>query len=138
MPEKKYDLIIDGKLRTDNGKGVRAVTHAAFKVALLLFCHDKGLPHPGFIVLDTPLLTYRDPMKNPKLGELSEDEKELAKTSLKQRFFEHLDSIRDLGQFIILENIDPPVDVENLAHVHLFYGMAGGGRNGLFPLSTNS
>ncbi|MCK5375021.1 MAG: hypothetical protein KAJ40_07035 [Alphaproteobacteria bacterium] len=136
--EKKYDLIIDGKLRTDNGKGVRAVTHAAFKVALLLFCHDKGLPHPGFIVLDTPLLTYRDPMKNPKLGELSEDEKELAKTSLKQRFFEHLDSIRDLGQFIILENIDPPVDVENLAHVHLFYGMAGGGRNGLFPLSTNS
>lgn len=134
---KTYDLIVDGKLRVDNGKGVRAIIHAAFKIALLLYCRDRGLPHPGFVVLDTPLLTYRDPMKNPKLGDLSEDEKALAKTSLKKRFFEHLDSIRDLGQFIILENIDPPANIENLAHVHLFYGNSGEGRYGLFPVHTN-
>ena len=131
---KNYDLIIDGKRRVDNGKGVRAVTHAAFKVAMLLFCRGRGLSHPGFIVFDTPLLTYRDPMKNPKLGELTDDEKELAKSSVKQRFFEHLASIHNLGQFIILENIDPPKDVDELAHVDLFYGNAGGGRNGLFPV----
>jgi hypothetical protein len=133
--EKTYDLRIDGKLRVDNGKGVRAVTHAAFKVALLLFCRGRGLPHPGFVVLDTPLLTYRDPIKNPKLGELSDDEKALAQTPVKQRFFEHLSSIRNLGQFIILENIDPPANIGELAHVHLFYGNTGGGRNGLFPVS---
>jgi hypothetical protein len=28
---------------------VRAVTHAAFKVALVLYCHERGLPHPGFL-----------------------------------------------------------------------------------------
>jgi len=134
----KYDLRIDGKLRIDNGKGVRAVTHAAFKVALLLFCRDRGLPHPGFVVLDTPLLTYRDPMKDTKLGDLTEDEKELSKTSLKERFFEHLASIHHLGQFIILENVDPPENIENLAHVHLFSGNIEEGRYGLFPVHTNS
>ena len=64
--EGVYDVRIDGKNRKDNGKGVRAVTHAAFKVALLIFCRERDLPHPGFLVLDTPLLTYRDPLKSPK------------------------------------------------------------------------
>lgn len=132
--EKTYDLRIDGKLRSDNGKGIRAVTHAAFKVALLIYCRERGLPHPGFVVLDTPLLTYRDPMKNPKLGELTDDERALAKTPLKERFFEHLYSIRNFGQFIVLENIDPPQNVEQLAHVEVFYGNSGGERYGLFPL----
>jgi hypothetical protein len=34
--EGTFDLKIDGKHRRDNGKGVRAITHAAFKAALLL------------------------------------------------------------------------------------------------------
>lgn len=131
--EKTYDLMIDGKLRINNGKGVRAVTHAAFKVALLIFCREKGLPHPGFVVLDTPLLTYRDPMKNPKAGDLTDEEKIIAKSSLKKKFFEHLSSIKHLGQFIVLENIDPPDDIEKIAHVQTFYGSAESGRNGLFP-----
>lgn len=134
---KTYDLRIDGKLRVDNGKGVRAIIHAAFKVALLLYCRDRELPHPGFVVLDTPLLTYRDPMKNPRLGDLTDDEKALAKTSVKERFFEHLASISPLGQIIVLENIDPPENIEDLSHVHLFYGNTGEGRYGLFPVSTN-
>ena len=136
--EEKYDLMIDGKLRVNNGKGVRAVTHAAFKVALLIFCREKGLPHPGFVVLDTPLLTYRDPMKNLRAGELTDDEQIIAKSSLKQRFFEHLSSIKHLGQFIILENIDPPDHIETIANVQAFYGNEEGSRNGLFPTNHRS
>src|SRR6516162_3498262 len=49
--EVTFDLRIDGKLRKDNGKGVRAVTHAAFKVALVFFCNDPILPHPEFLPL---------------------------------------------------------------------------------------
>lgn len=131
--EKTYDLMIDGKLRINNGKGVRAVTHAAFKVALLMFCREKGLPHPGFVVLDTPLLTYRDPMKNPKAGDLTPEETVIAKSSLKQKFFEHLSSIKHLGQIIVLENVDPPIGIEKIASVQTFYGNTGSGRNGLFP-----
>lgn len=127
-----YDLKIDGKLRRDNGKGVRAITHAAFKVALLLFCRKNNLPHPGFLVLDTPLLTYRDPI-NSRYGELEGDEREILKTSLKDHFFTHLSATSAAGQFIILENIDPPKDIGTLGHVEVYYGRQGGDRPGLFP-----
>jgi hypothetical protein len=130
----KYDISIDGKLRIDNGKGVRAITHAAFKVALLIYCRQKELPHPGFIVFDSPLITYRDPLKNPKMGDLAPDELLLSKTSVKSRFFSHLESISHMGQFIILENIDPPEDIERISNVETFYGSSGGGRYGLFPM----
>jgi hypothetical protein len=130
--EEAFDLKIDGKRRRDNGKGVRAITHAAFKVALLLHCRERDLPHPGFLVLDTPLLTYRDPLTS-KYGELSGDEQEIASMSLKDHFFEHLATESQVAQFIILENVDPPANIANLAHVEVFYGNRGGGRFGLFP-----
>ncbi|WP_369989195.1 AAA family ATPase [Pseudomonas xanthosomatis] len=133
----KYEVVIDGKLRIDNGKGVRAITHAAFKVALLIYCRQQNLPHPGFIILDSPLLTYRDPLKNPRQGALTEDEIKLAKTSVKVSFFDHLSKISNLGQFIVLENIDPPAGIQDIAHVEVFYGSAGGGRYGLFPMSSS-
>lgn len=133
-----YDVYIDGKLRVDNGKGVRAITHAAFKVALLIYCRNKNLPHPGFVVFDSPLITYRDPIKNPKLGNLSADELELSKTSVKSKFFSHLSRISSLGQFIVLENIDPPEDIVEISNVEVFYGSAGGGRYGLFPMLASA
>jgi len=129
--ETTYDLRIDGKLRRDNGKGVRAITHAAFKVALLLYCRERDLPHPGFLVLDTPLLTYRDPLRSDA-GPLSADEQALKNTSLKDFFFHHLASIGNAGQFLIVENVDLPASVAGLAHVETFTGDVKSGRAGLF------
>lgn len=130
--ETTYDLRIDGKHRRDNGKGVRAVTHAAFKVALLVFCHKRGLPHPGFLILDTPLLTYRDPLISNK-GPLSADEEELRNTSLRDFFFEHLASLSSFAEFIIVENIDPPTGIEKIGNTQVFTAAADSGRFGLFP-----
>ena len=135
--EGAYDLRIDGKLRRDNGKGVRAVTHSAFKVALLMFCRERNLPHPGFIVLDTPLLTYRDPLKNKKDGALSPDEQALQNTSLKDFFFEHLAEVAKLGQIIVVENVDLPTNLSSVAHVETFTGDPSNGRFGLFPQRAN-
>lgn len=132
-----YDLRIDGKLRRDNGKGVRAVTHSAFKVALLMFCRERNLPHPGFLILDTPLLTYRDPLKNKKAGSLSPDEQALQNTSLKDFFFEHLAQVAKLGQIIVVENVDLPTNVGSVAKVQTFTGDPTNGRFGLFPRRTN-
>lgn len=125
--EASYDLRIDGKLRGHNGKGVRAITHAAFKVALLVFCKERGLPHPGFLVLDTPLLTYRDPIGDDAL---TEDERALVASSLKQHFFSHLASLKEMGQFIVVENVDPPAGLEAGAKVIVFRG-GSSGRAGL-------
>ncbi|UFX46951.1 hypothetical protein HAP47_0009915 [Bradyrhizobium sp. 41S5] len=124
-----YDMRIDGKHRKDNGKGVRAVTHSAFKVALLLFCQERGLPHPGFLLLDTPLLTYRDPIKGP----LAADEQELSNTSLKEFFFEHLSKVSKGSQIIVVENVDLPSQIGALAHVETFTGDPSNDRFGLFP-----
>jgi hypothetical protein len=130
--EGNYDLRIDGKHRKDNGKGVRAITHAAFKVALLLFCRERKLPHPGFLVLDTPLLTYRDPLHS-KAGPLSADETVLSNTSLKEFFFEHLSKNVESGQFLVIENVDLPVGIDKLANIETLTGDPASGRAGLFP-----
>lgn len=49
---KARDLVIAGKPRTSRGKGLRAITRAAFTIALLDFCRAHQTPHPGIAVLD--------------------------------------------------------------------------------------
>ena len=94
------DLIVDGKERRTNGKGVRAVLHSAFQVAVLIYCREQGRPHPGFLILDTPLLAYRE----PKVGdELGEDEGALVQSGVATKFYAHLASLSSMGQFIIIE-----------------------------------
>jgi len=125
-----HDLIIDGKERRNNGKGVRAITHAAFKVALMLYCRERNLPHPGILVLDTPLLTYRDPMKNPD-DKLTPEEQQLRGTDLKERFFNHLGHLGDRAQILVFENVDPPQNIGSYARVETFTNDPNEGRQGL-------
>lgn len=127
---KANDIAVAGKVRDANGKGVRAVLHAAFNVAVAIYCIDKGLPHPGFLLLDTPLLTYREPLKS-KHGDLSDDEKALKATSLAEKFYKHLASLENKLQVIVIENSDPPAAIQDLAYIELFTGVVGEGRYGL-------
>ena len=50
---------------------------------------------------------------------LSQDESSLARTSSKQQFFEHLASLKRVGQFIIFENIESPENINGFANVHI-------------------
>ena len=132
---KANDITVAGKARDANGKGVRAVLHAAFNVAVAVYCIDKGLPHPGFLVLDTPLLTYREPLKS-KHGDLSDDEKALKATSLAEKFYTHLASLEETLQVIVIENSDPPAGIEDLAYIEFFTGLVGDRRYGLLAHHT--
>ncbi|WP_188906471.1 hypothetical protein [Aureimonas endophytica] len=127
------DLTIAGKERAANGKGVRAILHAAFKVAVLVYCRRHGKSHPGFVVLDTPLLTYREPLAQPRYGELEPDEIALRQVGIVESFYRHLLSISDLGQFVVIENVTPPAFLNELANVETFTGRSGVGRTGFFP-----
>ncbi|MDI4238918.1 hypothetical protein OZ411_39685 [Bradyrhizobium sp. Arg237L] len=49
-----HDILVNGQDRRANGKGVRALFNAAFKIGLLDYCRQKQLPHPGVLVLDSP------------------------------------------------------------------------------------
>ncbi|MFM5153873.1 hypothetical protein ACEUAN_02905 [Aeromonas veronii] len=118
---KRFDVIVGGNPRHLNGKGVRAILNSVFKIALLKMSREKNTFHPGLVILDSPLVTYRDPMKS-KHGGLEKDEEELAKSKISYRFLNYLVSLKDLAQFIIIENIDIPFDLNTSISIESFYG----------------
>ncbi|WP_412527429.1 hypothetical protein [Burkholderia lata] len=133
--EKLNDITVAGKRRAANGKGVRAILHAAFNVAVIVYCVENKLPHPGFLVLDTPLLTYREPLTS-RHGDLSEDEAVLKATNLAEHFYKHLAGLKGEVQFIVIENSDPPSSIRDLARIETFTGREGNGRFGLLARSV--
>ncbi|ATU95216.1 hypothetical protein [Phyllobacterium zundukense] len=122
----KYDIAINGKLRGRNGKGVKALLRTAFSVAFVIYCKDEELPHPGFLVLDSPLLTYREEIDNDPL---TEEEKVIKATPLDIRFYEHLASISSFCQIYVVENKTPPANLRGQTIV-----FAKPDRRGLFPV----
>lgn len=117
------DFVISGKPRGSRGKGMRAITHSAFNVSLLEFTRDNDLPHPGFVVLDTPLLAYREP---------EHDEDDLSETDIRDHFYDYL-SKHDDRQVIILENDTPSKAVLTRSQTTFFTKNEQLGRYGLFP-----
>jgi hypothetical protein len=97
------DIVVDGKRRRDNGAGVRALLHAAFKIGVLVYCIEKGRPHPGFVILDSPLFAYR-PAEEEGFEDLTEDELELRKADVATHFYRYLQDMADQAQFIVIEN----------------------------------
>lgn len=119
------DFVINGKHRSSNGKGYRAITHAAATLGLLKLAEDKGLPHPGFVVLDSPLLAYEKP----------EDEADdLSGTDVNLRFLKSLAAWTST-QTIILENRKsvPPEFAEGEGIIR-FTKSTAIGRYGFFPV----
>ncbi len=114
------DIVISGKARKDNGKGYRAITYAAFVVAVLQETQRKNLAHPGFVVLDSPLVTYREPEEH--MGE-----------GVKNAFYRNLAAMIAPAQVIVLESEDPPEDLKSQISFEAFTKNRKAGRYGLFP-----
>ena len=121
---KTRDLVIAGKARISRGKGLRAITHAAFTIGLLDYCRTHQTPHPGFVILDLPLLAYRGPEPG---------EEDLRSTDLNEQFFSYLAQQPEDRQIIIVENDDPPEAFKTGPQVTFFSGNESAGRAGLFP-----
>lgn len=124
--EGKRDFQIAGKERGSTGKGLRAITHAAVKIGLMEFCRERNLPHPGFVVLDSPLLAYWKP---------EGDEDDLRGTDLKEMFYRYLLGLHKDIQIIIVENEHPPDIVSRDGNVIVFTKNFHQGRYGFFPIS---
>jgi hypothetical protein len=121
----KLDISVAGKSRAANGKGVRALLHGAFSVGLMKFCKGLGRTHPGFLVLDSLFITYRDPS--------DDGDSAIASTPLKDRAFRAFSNLPDEIQLIILENVDVPEWLAGQPQVTHFTGSAKVGRPGFFP-----
>lgn len=120
--EKTADLHIDGRSRVSHGKGVRAVTCAAFVIAIMRHGLRNALGHPGFVVVDTPL--------NPYKAADAADGGAVAKP-VKTAFYQHL-CTSTLGQVIVFENEPGPTDVQAKCNYVHFSGSASG-RRGFIP-----
>jgi len=103
---------------------MRALLHSAFTIALLEYTKRNELRHPGFAIIDTPLLAYREP---------EGEEDDLNGTDVHQRFYEYLTAEND-RQVIVLENVDPPEEIRRGEQATFFSANPHSGRYGLFPL----
>jgi len=120
--EKTKDVVIGGRPRGSRGAGLCAITYSAFVLALFEYCRSRSMPHPGFVILDSPLIAYKEPMP---------DDENITSTDLKPRFYEHLEKFSGEEQIFVIDNTDPPPEYAAKG-IH-FTANDKHGRYGLFP-----
>lgn len=92
--ENDQDVVISGRARKSHGKGVRAITRAAFNLALLRLCVENERPFPNFVLIDSPLVVYEKP---------DADEASFPQ-DIKKNFWESVKTSFAKAQVIIIEN----------------------------------
>ncbi|MEZ9747805.1 AAA family ATPase [Vibrio splendidus] len=126
------DITINGRERKSYGKGKRGIFLSAYVLALMEIAIQKRTPHLGFVVIDSPVVTYKD----PKHSKNATKDDELLDLTVKDRFYTWLFERDGAGQIIVLEN-EEPQDKWALCGKHTeFTGKENLGRRGLFPLNN--
>jgi len=122
--ENDQDVIISGRPRKSHGKGVRAITRAAFNLALLRLCVDDERPFPNFVLIDSPLLVYEEPDANESSFP----------QNIKKHFWESVKASFSEAQVIIIENSHQLPNDGTLegVNIELFTGNDQG-RRGFIP-----
>lgn len=127
---KDGEFFIDSKSTRDYGKGYRAIIYSAFAISLMAFCKTNDKPHPGFVVLDSPLTPYQGKKLNEKV-ELNEE----IETDIQTAFFKDLSLIRNDMQVIIFENKEPNNRIKGKINYIEFTKDNSYGRYGFFPVT---
>jgi len=122
--KEKGDFVINGKHRISNGKGHRAITHAAASLGLMKYTEDSSLPHFGFAILDSPLLAYEEP---------DNEEDDLTGTDVNIRFFDSLSKWKS-KQIIVLENKKSIPEKYSVGFQITEFTKSSSGRYGFFPM----
>lgn len=119
------DVKIGDKEKASFGKGARAIINSTFLIGLMNYCYKKNLCHPGFVILDSPLTTYKE--KDKKDG----GDENITKGT-KEKFYEMLAEQKN-GQIIIFDNEEPSSTVKKKINYLHFSGDSSVGRKGLIP-----
>ncbi|WP_254276936.1 AAA family ATPase [Halomonas sp. 3H] len=117
------DFVISGKNRVSNGKGHRAITHAAATLGLMKYTEDNGLPHLGFAIIDSPLLAYEEP---------ENEADDLNGTDVNVRFFDSLCQWKT-RQIIVFENKKSIPSKYSSGEQVVEFTKSNAGRYGFFP-----
>lgn len=121
------DITIGGSARGNFGKGYRAIASSAFALGLMNLLKLSGR-HPGFVVLDSPLTTYKEGDPEPE-----EDDEEVAADVIYAFYQDIADNFKD-SQVIIFENKEPDMALIPQMNYQHFTKSRKNGRYGFFPL----
>lgn len=94
----KLDLCLNGKSRISWGKGYRAFIMAAMTIGLMRYSYINNKLHPGFVILDSPLVSLKE-RKQDTGGEWVSD-------FMERKMIEDIIENDNLHQVIIFENKD--------------------------------
>ena len=119
------DVKIGDKEKASFGKGARAIINSTFLIGLMNYCYKKNLCHPGFVVLDSPLTTYKEKDKKDGVDET-------ITKGTKEKFYEMLAEQKN-GKIIIFDNEEPSSTVKKKINYLHFSGDSSVGRKGLIP-----
>lgn len=119
------DVKIGDKEKASFGKGARAIINSTILIGLMNYCYKKKLCHPGFVVLDSPLTTYKEKDKKDGVDET-------ITKGTKEKFYEMLAEQKN-GQIIIFDNEEPSSTVKKKINYLHFSGDSSVGRKGLIP-----
>lgn len=122
-----HDLEIKSKAKAAFGKGARAIINSAFLLGIMNYCLKRDLCHPGFVILDSPLTTYKE--KDKKDGENDES----IGQGTKEKFYEMLAKGETTKQIIVFDNEEPSKEVKGKINYLHFSGEASIGRKGFIP-----
>lgn len=92
------DLLIDKKQRSSWGKGYRALIMSAMVIGLMRYCCENNRLHPGFVIIDSPLVSLKERKK-------STDEKWID-DYMERKMIEDILKVDSSRQVIIFENKD--------------------------------
>ena len=119
------ELMVSGSARSSFGKAARALLSSAFLIGLMDYCLSNDLPHPGFVVLDSPLTTKQDSRASSAVEQVSDD--------ILNAFFDHLVKNYSDRQIIIIDNKEPPTHLLPQIHHVRFGDDRQATRAGFFP-----
>lgn len=119
---KSADIRISGKARRLFGKGYRSISYSAFVIGLMKYCLNSSLPHPGVVVLDSPVTSYKE----------EDGDEDKTPEELQNKFFEELAQTKQ--QVIILENKKPPTSITDKINYIEFTKNKKVGRYGFFSM----
>jgi hypothetical protein len=121
---KTFDIVISNKSRGSYGKGRRSISYTACLLGFLDYCITEHKNFSNFIIVDSPLTTFKDKEVSEEIGEST--------IELDDLFFDDIRETSLDSQIIIFENKIP----KNTDRINVveFTKSKSQGRYGFFPI----
>ena len=136
ISDQEMDLIINQRQRISFGKGKRALFLTAFAISIMEYSLEEDMGHLGFLIIDSPLVTHKDPKYGAKTIKNEENRKfeleNYTEITVAQKFYHWLVTYKGKGQIIIIENDAPEDKYKTMINFIEFTGNDTIGRAGFF------